>query len=95
MGYSRIAGPEEGAILIFAHTAMEARRLVFPILMHCDICDDWLDAGIRRLKDEPWLYQDADQAKLAAWEPHVIEFPSACRVCETWGNGRSRGGWSL
>jgi hypothetical protein len=32
MGYSRDAGPEEGACLIFAHTVQEARKTGYPIV---------------------------------------------------------------
>lgn len=84
MGYSRGGGSEEGAVLIFAHTAREAKKLAFEELKGW--CDDqeWIDVAVKRLKGE-WLYAETDQEKLKNNIPHVIDSPTGCRRCELWG----------
>lgn len=83
MGYSRGAGQQEGACLIFANTGKEAKKIGYRT-----ICD-WFDGGftdmaVKRLK-APHLMAEADAAKLAAGTPHVVECPKVCPVCERWG----------
>ena len=85
MGFSRGAGSEEGACLVFAHTAKEARKLAHRTM--CDWFDgEWIDTAVRRLRGKPWLMLEADMAKLAEDEPHVIECPATCATCEQWGH---------
>ena len=84
MGYSREAGSQEGAILIFAHNAKEARQIGFPFMT--DLFDsDWIDAAVRWLKDSPHIFAEANQVKIEADEPHVIDSPKSCNRCELWG----------
>jgi hypothetical protein len=83
MGYSRDAGPEEGACLIFAHTVQEARKTGYPIVSGWWSIE-FTDMAAKRL-NAPHLFAEADQEKLAAGIPHAIECPKACNRCEHWG----------
>lgn len=82
MGYSNVSGPSEGAILIFAYTAKDAKKIGWNsptfIVDYCD--NDYTDFRINWLKNEPWLF---DQMKKN--EPHVIECPRTCKSCGLWG----------
>ncbi|MDQ7818716.1 MAG: hypothetical protein RDU14_16945 [Melioribacteraceae bacterium] len=86
MGYSRAGGSKEGAVLIFAHTAREAKKLTFPELKGWCGDQEWIDVAVNRLKGE-WLYAEADQEMLKNNIPHVIDCPkSTCKQCECWGS---------
>ena len=82
MGY--VGDPREGAALIFAHTAKEAKRLFWKSGWASD-AGEFTDARATRLRDRDYLYGHANKAKLEAGLPHVIESPNGCDACETWG----------
>lgn len=84
MVYDRQVGPREAAVLAFAHSVKEARKVSWPVAG--DWCEDWISLAARRLDHEPWLFDQADKEKLAAEIPHVIESPTPCKCCETWGH---------
>lgn len=86
MGFHGYFGPEEGALLIFAHSVKEAKKIGRPIIM--DWFDaEFIDARVRWLRDCPHLFDsDADQEKLLADIAHVVESPKTCKRCEQWGN---------
>lgn len=87
MGYERTGGPEEGAILIFAHNAREARHIGWatPTFLR-DACDgEYFSMAVRLIKDASHLYGEADKTKLADDSPHVIECPTSCNGCDRWG----------
>lgn len=84
IGFSRQAGPSEGACLIFARTAREARPLAFGLISGW-YDNDYIDTGVRRLRDKPWLFLEADQEKLGAGIAHAVECPRTCPRCELWG----------
>jgi hypothetical protein len=76
--------PEEGACLVFAHNAREARLIGFPtVSMWCD--GEWIQCHSRRLWNHNFLFGEGDPEKLAANEPHCIESPKACKTCRLWG----------
>ena len=83
MAYSREMGAQECAILIFAPTAKEAKKLGW--LARDFLTDEFTDLAVKFLKDEPWIFKDANQEKLHLRTPHVIENPSCCKSCEHWG----------
>ena len=90
MGFSRSMGMEEGACLIFAHSAKEARKFAYRAIR--DWFDgEWVDAAVLRLRDMPWLCEEADQVKLSLGVPHFIERPVSCPGCGQWGHGRIDG----
>ncbi len=82
-GYSRSVGPEEGAVLVFAHNSREARKFTFD---HRLVVEEWLDTAVKWLRDNPLLFEYADKEKLARGEPHVIDSPPSCIICYQWGN---------
>ena len=72
--------PEDGAVLAWAHTAQDARKLAYPAIA------DWTDAGFidvraRLLKQHPAYYETL---KLKDG-PHVNDCPPVCPRCEQWG----------
>lgn len=81
MGYARDA-KEEGACLVFAFNAEQARRLAWPVLNGWFDDIRWIDVVARRLRSHDYL---RDLAR--SGEPHVIESPPVCPHCELWGGG--------
>jgi hypothetical protein len=72
--------PAEGAVLTWAYTAQDARKLAYPAIA------DWTDCGFidvraRLLKAHPAYYETL-KLKDA---PHVNDDPPVCPVCEQWG----------
>lgn len=86
--------PENGACLVFAHTAKEARRVGWPTVSMWG-GGEWIECRATRLWKSDHLFTEADQAKLTADVPHVIESPPACTTCEMWGGKPNLGGCSL
>jgi hypothetical protein len=87
MGYDESVGSSEGAVLIFAHTAKEAKK-VFWKACGGEIVEEYIDARVVWLKDRPWLFLEIDLNKSAAAEAHVVVSPLSCARCETWGTSR-------
>jgi hypothetical protein len=83
-GHSGSAGPEEGAMLIFAHDRDEARMLCYDVLRGW-FQSDWCDVRVRLLKNSPHLLEEADKEKYARDEAHVNDSPQTCKDCELWG----------
>jgi hypothetical protein len=85
MAYSRGAGSEECATLVFAHSVQEARVVAW----HgtgSDITNDYLDLAATRLRGVEWLREEADGLKYANDQAHEIDNPHSCSVCEKWGH---------
>lgn len=83
MGWGEDIGPEEGAVLIFAKTAREAKRVGYPVLKGFFVLE-FRSVRVKRLR-EPHLLELADKKKLDGQEPHVIDDPPVCPRCEQWG----------
>jgi hypothetical protein len=89
MGYEHHGGPGEGACLVFAHTAREARALAAPVVREWTGCD-WIDIRVHWLRAGCAHLRQSD-------EPHVVESPPVCESCEEWhaepldDNGRCEG----
>lgn len=78
--------PADGACLVFAYTAREARRLAFDVLRGWFDDAQWIHARTRRLRlHAEWLRTQADQAALAEGRSHVIDDPASCKNCDRWG----------
>jgi len=90
MAFSRDAGAHEGAFLVFAHSVQEAKRVAWPQVKYC-LTYDYVDLAVRLLRDEDYLYGEANPEKLAASVPHVITTPPCCAVCEMWGEKLTEG----
>lgn len=69
--------PAEGAILVFAHTAREAKRIGWPELRGWSV--EYVDVRVRRLRDHREYLMS-----LYNGSP-VIGSPPTCNVCEMWG----------
>jgi hypothetical protein len=69
--------PAEGAVLIFANNARQAKQLAAGSVI---ANGEWIDLRVRWLKDSPHL----ESQKLSD-EPHVIDDPEGCQRCEMWG----------
>lgn len=85
MAYCRLCGSQEGAALVFAHSVKEAKRIAWPVIHSWGLTDEYIDLAVRWLNGDDYLFEDADQEKLANGVAHVIESPTACRHCERWG----------
>ena len=83
MAFSRSAGSEEGAILVVANTAKEAKTLAWG---RCLNVEGWTDQGVRLIRDNSTLLL-ADQQKVRHNIPHVIDDPLSCEMCGLWGAG--------
>lgn len=83
-GHSRTGGSPEGAILIFANSAKEAKRIAYPIILDY-FTDEYIDVAVRWLTDSDFLFEEADQDKLKKNIPHVIDNPKSCKECGFWG----------
>lgn len=76
--------PEEGAVLVFARTAREAKPLGFAELSGW--CSDitWTDLRVRRLrKHRDYVMGLRDPQRLDT--PHTIDDPPSCERCHCWG----------
>lgn len=85
MIYSRGLGSEEGAALVFANSAKEAKKVGWNGIGY-DLTDgEYIDLGVRWIKGEDYLFEQANQKKLGAGIAHVIDSPKSCVMCEMWG----------
>ena len=84
MIYSAGAGPEEGAMLVFAHSVREARKIGWQQGGN-DLTSEYIDLAANILRDCPWLYVEADQIKLLNDEPHLVWNIRFCEYCGQWG----------
>ena len=90
MGY--VGDPEEGACLVFARDAREAKSLAFECCHGWWPCE-WTDIRVKWLKrpEDQHLFAEANQVKLHAGQAHAIESPIPCPRCERWGYPRVYG----
>ena len=84
MGYSRAVGTEEGAVLIFAHTSKEARKISASTLMDMMV-SDYCDVAVKLLEKDDFLYDQGNKDFLTKNIPHVIDSPIVCKECQLWG----------
>jgi len=78
--YDRHVGPREGACLVFANTAREAKKIGWRIISYWG-ADSFIDTGVSFLKDRTDFLQSLKEKET----PHAIESPPVCIRCETWG----------
>lgn len=82
--HSREAGPLEGAALVFANTARQAKQMGFPVVQHWfdaewpEIAAHWLPLSAAYLAEQEGVDLEGD--------PRVIESPKCCSRCDTWGD---------
>lgn len=76
--------PIDGAVLVFAHSFREAKKIAYRSIQSWAGCD-FTDVKGFHFRNDAWLKANAaDQKKLAADEPHVIDNPPTCKGCELW-----------
>lgn len=85
MGYSASGGSSEGAILIFAHTAREARNVGWQVMGDELTGGEFLDFRASRIRGCEWLRDECDKEKYANDQAHVIRDVKSCEACERWG----------
>jgi hypothetical protein len=78
--------PEEGAVLIFATSQREAKKIFWQTCQGDVAGDDYLCVRVTRLRDKDWLITDANQAFLLGGKPHVVVSPKSCKCCGCWGH---------
>lgn len=82
LGFSREAGTDGAGVLIFAHTAREARKVGYDN----DITDEYIDFAATRLRrTEAYLMTLANPEKLARDEAHSVWNMPYCENCGMWG----------
>ena len=69
-------GPQDGAILVFAPTAREARKAAFPVIIS-DWMTEWIYCRLRRLRYLPAHLDALDNGTL-----QVIDAPPGCDFCD-------------
>lgn len=85
MGFDSKAGSTEGAILIFANTSKEARKVGWGT-MKALLNTAWIDMTVKRLRNNlDYLYGDAVQSKLEAEIPHAVDNMRDCPSCNLFG----------
>lgn len=83
MIYNRIDGPHECAILVFANNIKEAKKIAWrQSSVISSIVDNYFDMGIQWIKNSPYLFKE-----MIKKEPHCIDSPLTCKICNCWGNG--------
>ena len=85
MYFSRHEGQQEAAVLIFAHTAKEAKKVAWKEIGDLFVYD-YTDIGIRLLRNSDYLFDNADPKLVASDTPHAIDSPKGCEQCELWGD---------
>lgn len=95
MVFNRRVGSEEGATLVFHHTAQQAKVMGWQSGDLLNV-DEYLDVGVRLIRSPEDVYPFADFDLLAKNEPHSVWKLEPCEACEFWGcgvdeNGRCNG----
>lgn len=94
MGYDKLAGSCEGAILIFANNYKEAKKIGYSDIMFL-FGSDYIDVGIRKLKNSNHLIAQANKDLLKKNIPHAIDSPKTCPKCKMWGGVIGENGCSF
>jgi len=81
MGFDSYQEACEGAVLVFANNAKEAKNLAYPTI--CSWFDtEWIGLKVKLLKNCDYLMSEA-----ISDQPHVVRTPKICPKCELWGTG--------
>jgi len=89
IGYSREGGSVEGAVLVFAHTVKEAKKIGWGTLAEL-FTDEYTDMAMDLIREKiDYLSEKNNQKwsieKIKQDIPHVVNDPVCCKSCETWG----------
>ena len=76
---------EQGAVLVFAHTAREAKKVGWPAITGWACDAEYTDLRVLLIRDKPHLFEDADKVMLVADKAHANDNPTSCPNCGMWG----------
>jgi len=84
--------PEESAILVFAHSVKEAKKIAFPVFQRW--CNDtvWINIRAKQMKDAEHLRIEGDKDLMEKNIPHYNDDPTVCKQCEYWGQPINKNG---
>jgi hypothetical protein len=85
IAFLRSFGPAEGAFLVIASSAKEAKRLAWQNSPMDYI--EFTDLAVRLMRNTQNALPLAKQDKLKYKVPHVVKNPVGCDVCNVWGAG--------
>jgi carbon storage regulator len=83
MVFDREAGPAEGAVLVFHHTAQAAKSLGWRTVQAWTTAE-WTDVSAKWIKNGEEELAEENNVDLKG-HPRMIESPKACQRCELWG----------
>ena len=89
MLFSRSTGACEGAYLVFALTAQQAKS----VGNDGQLTDEYIDLGVQLIRDGEHLYREGNREKLLENIPHYIDNPVVCKGCLLWGEPFNNEGW--
>jgi len=94
--FSYECGAEMGAILVFAPTSREAKRFIWKNIFeysdHINVStDEYIEIGVKLIKNGDHLYEEADPDKLTAGVVHAVLDPKSCPICGQWGEKLTNG----
>jgi hypothetical protein len=72
--------PSEGAVLVLAHTAVQAKRMAGPTILGWGLCDSWVELTVRWLRDADTLYL----TQRYGGGPVLVDRPEICSSCHEW-----------
>lgn len=80
--------PECYAILVFAPSAREAKRLAWPTIQgfSCGEADYTQMRVLRMRQHADYLMTLGNPKKINTGEPHIIDSPPVCPRCALWGH---------
>lgn len=86
MAFSRCAGSEAGAFLVFARSIKEAKKTAWSEARGALIgYDDYIDLAVTLIKQNVEYFRAlADPEKLKQKIAHVIDNPPSCCNCNYW-----------
>lgn len=87
MAFDRHMGSEEGAMLVFANTAKEARKNSFGLGW---FNSEWTDWAATLIRDLPKHLKALDDGSV-----QTIESPPVCEACHCWGGSPKGTGCTL
>ncbi len=73
--------PSEGAALVFAYSAKQAKQLGDPVVSDWGV--SYIDLRVKWMKGKEKKF--LNQYATSTTEPHVIDNPPYCNNCELWG----------
>ena len=85
--FSRNEGIEEGAILVVANTAKEAKKIAWQSGL-CFNVDEYFDLSIRWLRNKENYEPLVKNTNVS----HIVADPIYCKSCKIWGQGLDKFG---